>query len=760
MGRKRKTIGILVSGIMDKFTESVCKGVFYTASKADVDLVVFPCKYLDRDLAEKREIMYEYQYNTLFSYAGRENVDGLLVSADSIGCYTSKRRMREVLEKYTGIPCVLVASKLEGYTSVSYDNETGVREAMEYLIGQRHCRKFCMVGGSNENTDAYERKQVFLKLLKENDISFSEENYAEGSLSRYSSKAYGEILDNNPGAEAIFCVNDDTAMGLYDEMKRRGILPGKDIYVFGYDNTVAASKSKPSLSSIQADSAVLGEKALELLLAMLAGEKVESLVLPTKFILRDSCGFRSEESGAFPWFLGRERMDECFDEIFYRLRYKNVGEAERIHSLFLQVLSDAIALVEDGMETVQFQRLLASLDEFLNCRALEYADVDKFVRYCDEIFQAARRRHTGSYQKIGEIFTMIYGRVIHDMDFMLRSVKETEESDKYAIKLFVSQMMQFENGNDSSYAVLLQNLEWLNIQNAYVYVFEKPVLHLQGEEFLLPDDLRLKAAMEDGVVQCIPETKQKINRADIFSHGRMAEKCHSFVCFPMFYNEMLHGMLLCDLTDKIFENGEFVVNQMSSAVRMIELLKDNKKIQLQLEENIHVLHQKNVVLDSLSKSDGLTGILNRRGFFKEGERFLERAQAEGKRIMAAYVDMNNLKVINDRYGHEDGDFSLQLIGKILTAFVGDGGIVGRIGGDEFACIAFYSRQDEGEDFKKRLYEEFQNYNAGSEKHYNITVSAGIHVVGERERENLREALALADLKLYEEKKLRTKNVDK
>lgn len=407
---------------------------------------------------------------------------------------------------------------------------------------------------------------------------------------------------------------------------------------------------------------------------------------------------------ACPWFLGRERMDECFDEIFYRLRYKNVGEAERIHSLFLQVLSDAIALVEDGMETVQFQRLLASLDEFLNCRALEYADVDKFVRYCDEIFQAARRRHTGSYQKIGEIFTMIYGRVIHDMDFMLRSVKETEESDKYAIKL--------------------------------------------------------KAAMEDGVVQCIPETKQKINRADIFSHGRMAEKCHSFVCFPMFYNEMLHGMLLCDLTDKIFENGEFVVNQMSSAVRMIELLKDNKKIQLQLEENIHVLRQKNVVLDSLSKSDGLTGILNRRGFFKEGERFLERAQAEGKRTMAAYVDMNNLKVINDRYGHEDGDFSLQLIGKILTAFVGDGGIVGRIGGDEFACIAFYSRQDEGEDFKKRLYEEFQNYNAGSEKHYNITVSAGIHMVGERERENLREALALADLKLYEEKKLRTKNVDK
>lgn len=760
MGTKRKKIGILVSGIMDEFTESVCKGAFYAAIKADVDLVVFPCKYLDRDLTEKREIMYEYQYNTLFSYAGKENIDGLLVSADSIGCYTSKSRMRETLKKYAGIPCVLVASKLEGYISVSYDNETGIREAMEYLIKQRHCRKFCMVGGPDENTDAYERKQVFLKILKENGIPFSEKNFAEGNLSRNSSKAYNEILNNNPGAEAIFCVNDDTAMGLYDEMKRRGILPGKDIYVFGYDNTVAASKSKPSLSSIQADSAVLGEKAFEMLLTLLGGEKAESIVLPTKFILRDSGGFRSEESGAFPWFLNRERMDECFDDIFYRLRYKNVSEAEKIHSLFLQVLSDAITLVEGGTETVQFQRLLASLDEFLNCRALEYADVDKFVRYCDEIFQAAKQKNAGSYEKIGEVFTMIYGRVIHDMDFMLRSVKESEESDKYAIKLFVSQIMQFENGNDSSYAVLLQNLEWLNIKNAYVYVFEKPMLHLQGEELLLPDYLRIKAAMEDGVVQCIPETKQKINSADIFSCGRMAEKRRSFVCFPLFYNEMLHGMLLCDLTDKIFENGEFVVNQMSSAVRMIELLKDNKNIQLQLEENIHVLRQKNVVLDSLSKSDGLTGILNRRGFFQEGEHFLERAQAEGKQTMAAYVDMNNLKVINDRYGHEDGDFSLQLIGKILTSFVGDGGIVGRIGGDEFACIAFYGQKDEGEDFKRRLYEEFQNYNKSSIKKYNITVSAGIHVVGEAECETLQEALAMADLKLYEEKKLRTKNVDK
>ena len=45
--------------------------------------------------------------------------------------------------------------------------------------------------------------------------------------------------------------------------------------------------------------------------------------------------------------------------------------------------------------------------------------------------------------------------------------------------------------------------------------------------------------------------------------------------------------------------------------------------------------------------------------------------------------MNSLKIINDRYGHDEGDFSLKTIGDILIKSVGDNGIVGRIGGDEY-----------------------------------------------------------------------------
>ena len=75
MQKRTPTIGLLVSGITDIFIESVCKGVRHAASKAGMNLVVLPGRYLDRDLTQMREIMYEYQYNTIFTYANKDNLD-------------------------------------------------------------------------------------------------------------------------------------------------------------------------------------------------------------------------------------------------------------------------------------------------------------------------------------------------------------------------------------------------------------------------------------------------------------------------------------------------------------------------------------------------------------------------------------------------------------------------------------------------------------------------------------------------------------
>ena len=85
--KRELTVGLLASGITDNFSILVCRGAMKAAEENGVKLVIFPGKYLDRDLKQRKEIMYEYQYNTLFSYAKGERLDAVLIMADIIACY-------------------------------------------------------------------------------------------------------------------------------------------------------------------------------------------------------------------------------------------------------------------------------------------------------------------------------------------------------------------------------------------------------------------------------------------------------------------------------------------------------------------------------------------------------------------------------------------------------------------------------------------------------------------------------------------------
>lgn len=63
---KRKVIGILVGGIADDFTVQTCRGAMRAAREKNVDVVILPGKYIERNLRESKDLMYEYQYNTIF----------------------------------------------------------------------------------------------------------------------------------------------------------------------------------------------------------------------------------------------------------------------------------------------------------------------------------------------------------------------------------------------------------------------------------------------------------------------------------------------------------------------------------------------------------------------------------------------------------------------------------------------------------------------------------------------------------------------
>ncbi|MFZ5913284.1 MAG: GGDEF domain-containing protein [Pseudomonadota bacterium] len=91
-------------------------------------------------------------------------------------------------------------------------------------------------------------------------------------------------------------------------------------------------------------------------------------------------------------------------------------------------------------------------------------------------------------------------------------------------------------------------------------------------------------------------------------------------------------------------------------------------------------------LESLSTTDELTGLLNRRGFTEGLCRVLQSARRYDEEGVLAFIDLDGFKAINDTHGHEAGDLILRRVSELLLSNVRKTDLVARIGGDEFAVI--------------------------------------------------------------------------
>lgn len=759
--KKRAVVGVLVAGIADNFTVQTCRGVIQAAKDKDIDVVIMPGKYIERDLTSNREIMYEYQYNTLYSYAAVGKVDAIIVLAGSICCYTTLERTKEFLEQYKDTPCVLMGCKIDGYLSVNYDNYLGIKQGIDYLVTKLGCRNIVMMGGPDDNTDALERKHTFLDTLKSYDIPIGEETYFCGNLTKAQREQFGMYIDRHPDIEAVVCVNDDTALSFYEAMMDKGLVPGKDIYVMGYDNTIAGAKAKPALTTVMADASSLGGRALELLLDVLEGKNVESVVVPTRFIKRDSFGtMKSHWRSIHVNRLDRDYIDFYYDEIFYR--YTIEVNDNRLRILFRSIMELVIDYYEHlGEMNSDDGTLIRLLNTFLHMGALKYADAENLLTHIEEVYQLLLSKYEGdvAHSRIISVISSVYRELIISEEQIQGDMLERSDKKNYDMKTFVTASMQFESGADQNYAILLQRLSWLGIENADLYIYAQPIMHLDKEEFVTPNHVYLMASLRKGEVKNTRVGRKRRRTSDIFRGSIFEYGGNVKVVFPVFSNENLYGLFLCDMSERIYNNGEFVVGQLGSAAKMLHMLKVNQDIQNEYERTLVALKDNNIALDALAKSDGLTGILNRRGFMEEAQKRLLKNRANNIVSLVGYVDMNNLKIVNDRYGHDEGDFSIQHISNTLDELFKDG-VVGRLGGDEFGIICDYDGHEDGNDIVAKIYKSFNDFNLTSDKPYNVTVAVGVYCVAADSYTELLEALGFADEKLYIEKQHRVKNVAK
>ena len=127
--------------------------------------------------------------------------------------------------------------------------------------------------------------------------------------------------------------------------------------------------------------------------------------------------------------------------------------------------------------------------------------------------------------------------------------------------------------------------------------------------------------------------------------------------------------------------------------------------------------------------------------------------------MIIFADMNNLKLVNDQFGHEEGDFALKKISNVLSGCILPDGIAGRIGGDEFACIVPDFENDDDKRIIDAITQKLAEFNCTKQKPYLITISAGTSIFYPQCDLSISDALSQVDERMYEVKKLRKKEID-
>ena len=156
-------------------------------------------------------------------------------------------------------------------------------------------------------------------------------------------------------------------------------------------------------------------------------------------------------------------------------------------------------------------------------------------------------------------------------------------------------------------------------------------------------------------------------------------------------------------------------------------------------------------LRHLALTDELTYLYNRRGFFAAAVQQLKLAARKNQSLLLLYCDVDNLKKINDSYGHQEGDLALIRTADALEKTFRDSDTLARLGGDEFVVLASEASSQTQEVLLRRLEKNLKKSNA-NEFRYELSLSVGVARFDPKRAISLGELMAQADEAMYEQKR--------
>ena len=203
--------------------------------------------------------------------------------------------------------------------------------------------------------------------------------------------------------------------------------------------------------------------------------------------------------------------------------------------------------------------------------------------------------------------------------------------------------------------------------------------------------------------------------------------------------------------DEATERFRSFASDARHAMRPSRLVAGALRYAEEVEQRILALNARVAQLESLAITDELTGLLNRRGFAGAMQRNLLDAARYDEGGILAYIDLDDFKGTNDRYGHQIGDMVLKNVGRYLQQNIRATDYAARLGGDEFTILFVRAEHAPARERARYLVRGLNNISIRSpEGEISIRASLGIaHYDASTEVDDL---LDRADKAMYADKK--------
>jgi two-component system cell cycle response regulator len=174
----------------------------------------------------------------------------------------------------------------------------------------------------------------------------------------------------------------------------------------------------------------------------------------------------------------------------------------------------------------------------------------------------------------------------------------------------------------------------------------------------------------------------------------------------------------------------------------------------ELEAAIAERQQAEKALRNLTLTDDLTGLYNHRGFFNLAEHHLKTARRARQSSLLIYADLDDLKKINDTFGHTEGSRAITRTAEVLKKTFRNSDIVSRLGGDEFAILAANVPSQEKDVLLGRLEENLRTETDQAPHGYPLSLSVGDVWVAHDSSLSIDQLIVAADTSMYDRKRIK------